>query len=153
MPLQTSLEVATSTKKTPGARLSEALNELAKLGTGTVWRSKTRESIDWTIVRMGRWHDKATAVLQQCLEQTYTEEQGAAQDKIIAWFLTKRTCLETAYMAGDIPRIDILQQVVSLFLLCTPFSEWKGSGRSDHETLLQTEIDIEVLWAHLVCQQ
>lgn len=32
MPLQTSLEVATSNKKTPKARLSEALNELAKQG-------------------------------------------------------------------------------------------------------------------------
>lgn len=116
MPLQTLHEVATSTKKTPCARLSEALNELARLGTGTEWRPRTRERVDWIIFRMSHWHDTATAVLRQCIEQTYEEEQAAAQDKIILWLLTKRTCLETAYEAGRIPRIDVLQQVVSLFL-------------------------------------
>ena len=116
MPLQTSLEVATSTKKTPDARLSEALNELAKLGTGTEWRPRTRESDDWIIVRMGHWHDTATAVLRRHVETTYVKEQGAAQAKMTTWLLTKRACLEAAYEAGHIPRIDVLQQVVSLFL-------------------------------------
>lgn len=121
MPLHTSpLESSTSTKKMPDARLTEALGELAKLGTGSVWRSNTRERMEWTIVRMVHWHDKTTADLRQCLQETYVEDATAAQDKIVAWLLLKKTCLETAYMAGHISRIDVLQQVVSLFLLCPP---------------------------------
>lgn len=100
------------------------LQALAELALGKRWHNP-HKSTDQTTVRLVKWYNTAHATFlaesskfnRHRKKADLMSHKTAMRQQLTSWLGEKWQCLEVALNDGRIPRIDVLQQVVSRLFL------------------------------------
>lgn len=91
------------------------LGALAQLACGKAWQRRS-ESTDATTRMLVQWYEWVYGPIRRKNRDIYRGtgiHYTAVRTRLKEWLVEKRQCLEIALHEGRIPRVDLLQQVVS----------------------------------------
>jgi hypothetical protein len=91
------------------------LKNLAELALGKQW-THSNQRTDPTALRLRDWYEQADKDIGQYFGEVQTTRARILRQQMNKWLIDKRECLSIAHSQQVIPRIDLVQQVVSAFI-------------------------------------